>query len=278
MRSRVRSSTKALATLLVFLALLVGRLFIWPYDSTSVSHKDVLFPTGAPPSWAHPMGTTSLGQDVFVRVFDGAGSALAVMAVGTFASVIFALLLALLSYIGGKLFDKIIVTISDALYALPSILIALALLIGIPTDFSNRYWLVIAAAAAGVTLFFGTKIFRTVRANLISAQQQGYFTAAIALDVPKPTIFFRHLLPNSLGGIRPLLTGAGSDSILTLAGLGFIGVGISATDGADWGYDLSRGIGELIIGNWWSAFFPALAISISVFAFSRIPEGRSQNA
>lgn len=274
---KLRASWGILTMAILLVALTVGRLVIWPYDSTSVSHKGILFTPGTPPNLLHPMGTTTLGQDVFVRVVDGAAAALFVLVAGTTASVVFALLLAYLSFIGGRFADKIIVTLSDALYALPSILVALALLIGVPTDFQNRYWLVIAAAAAGVTLFFGTKILRTLRANLISAQQEGYFSAAIALDIPKSIIFFRHLLPNSLGGIKPLLTGAGSDSILTLAGLGFIGVGISATDGADWGYDLSRGIGDLVIGNWWSALFPAIAISVSILIFSRIPEGRRQN-
>lgn len=271
---------KRLATVTLFTfvtSLLAARSLIWTYDATAISHDGRLFETLASPSTLHPFGTTSLAQDVFVRIADGTLIAFVVLILGSSAAALFGLLLAWLSFSGGRWIDKFISLTADALYSIPSILIALALMIGIPSNTVSREWVVISATVTAVMLFFGSKFYRALRTNLAREQQSGYFAAALAIGLSKNTLFFRHLLPNSVTGLRPLITGAGSDSILTLAGLGFIGVGISATDGADWGYDLSRGILDLSQGVWWTTFFPALAISIFVLSFSTLFEkGRAE--
>lgn len=257
---------------LLLASLVAARTFVWDYEPTAISHEGRLFESLSSPTILHPFGTTSLSQDVFVRVVDGTIIALVVLLLGSAASALFGIFLAWLSFLGGRWIDKFVSLTADALYSIPSILIALALMIGVPSSTVSREWIVISTTVIAVMLFFGSKLFRTLRTNLAREQQSGYFAAALAIDLPKNTLFFRHLLPNSLTGLRPLITGAGSDSILTLAGLGFIGVGISATDGADWGYDLSRGIQDLSQGIWWTTLFPALAISSLVLSFSRFLE------
>lgn len=275
---------KTVATRLVVLAILaavLGFLALYrflgvSYGSTDVSFQGNFFPVLSPPSSAHIFGTTSLGQDVFVRLIDGALSAALVLILGSVAALIFGILLAWISFAGGKFMDKLVSVLGDALYSIPSLLIALAALIGIPSYAVNRYWIVIGSTFLGVMLFFGAKFYRALRVNLVREQQEGYFHASKSIGLSRTKIFFRHLLPNAAQGLRPILTGAGSDAILTLAGLGFIGVGISATDGADWGYDLSRGINDLSLGVWWTTFFPALGISISVLSFYLLIERKKQ--
>ena len=264
----------SLASVVAFFT--IGRIWIWPYGTTEISYESRAFPVLAPPSPLHPLGTTSLGQDVFVRIVDGFFSAVLVLALGSMAAVAFGIFLAFMAFVGGRFGDKLVSLTADALYAIPSILIALAAMIGIPSDNVNRFWIVIGATILGVALFFGAKFFRTLRVNIAREQQTGYYAAAVAVNLARPLIFFRHLLPNAFTGLRPIVTGAGSDGILTLAGLGFIGVGVSATDGADWGYDLSRGVSDLSQGVWWTTLFPALAISITVLTFAlRLERARS---
>ena len=271
--------SKRTVLLLVFVTLfltgLLLRLTIWNYGATDISNDGILFEALAEPSNMHPFGTTRLGQDVFVRTIDGLVNAAIVMILGSLLAFVFGSTLAFLSYIGGGLTDKILSILTDALYAIPSILIALAVLIGVPNDSAQRLPLVLGAAILGIVLFFGAKFFRSIRVNLAHEQQTGYYAAAIASGLSKFRIFWIHLFPNSLTGTKPLFTGAGADAILTLAGLGFIGVGISATDGADWGYDLSRGISDLAKGVWWTTLIPALAISITVLVYAYFVEGRS---
>ena len=258
------------------LSLLALRLFVYPYDSTAIAHNGELFPILHPPSSAHILGTSSIGQDVFVRTVDGLLVALFVLTLGSAAALTIGALFALVSYLGGTFVDKLMSYIGDALYSIPSLLIALSMLLGLPADSEYRLQTILLAVSASVGLFFGAKIFRTLRVNLARERQEGYFVAAHAAGLSRSRLFVIHLLPNSLRGIRPLITGAGSDAVLTLAGLGFVGVGISATDGADWGYDLSRGVADLSQGIWWTTLFPALAISLVVLLFSRLSEGRGQ--
>ena len=256
----------------------VFRAIWWQYSATDISYNSDLFPELAPPSLAHPFGTTSLRQDVFVRIVDGFLTAVTVLSLGSITAIVFGIVLAFVSFVGGSWVDKTMSFLGDALYSIPSILIALAVMIGTPSDSIKRYWIVIGSATLGVMLFFGAKIYRTLRVNISLNQQSGYYAGAIALGLPRVQIFFEHLLPNSMTGIRPLITGAGSDAILTLAGLGFIGVGISATDGADWGYDLSRGINDISQGVWWTTLFPAIAISLTVLSFALTFERGGGNA
>lgn len=264
-----------LAVVIVVMALL--RLWVYPYSSTGISNNGQLFPVLEPPGWSHPFGTSSIGQDVFVRTTDGLLMSIAVLALGGVFAMSFGVMLNFLAFFGGRFPDKILGYVADALYSIPSLLIALSVLLGLPSDADNRLFTVLMAVSLSVGLFYGAKIFRALRVNISRERLSGYFVAAQAAGIGRLRLFGVHLLPNSMTGIRPLITGAGSEAILTLAGLGFVGVGISATDGADWGYDLSRGVSDLSQGVWWTTLFPALAISITVLVFSILTEGRGAN-
>lgn len=259
--------------LLVLLASVnVFRYLYWPFSPTSVSMGGDIFGSLAAPSWKHLFGTSSLGQDVFVRVVDGLWPAMLVIIGATLGSLIIGVALSSIAFLGGKTADKILSVLADSLNSLPSLLISLAILIGVPSDAEFRSLLVIFAVTFSSALFFGAKVFRTIRVNLARELQTGYYLAAKASGLSKWKIFSSHLLVNSTTGLRPLLTAAGSDGIVTLSGLGFVGVGVSATDGADWGYDLARGISDLSQGVWWTSLFPALAISLTLLCFAKLLE------
>lgn len=252
----------------LFLTFIPAGIFVrhtlFPYSATSVSFEGEYFPVLENPSVEHPFGTSSLGQDIFVRIIDGISTAVLVLLMGTLSSLIFGLLLTWISFIGGKVIDRVISTLADALYSIPSILIALAVLIGFPSQQEGRFFVVIGSATLGVTLFFGAKVFRTLRINVSREMQSGYFHSALALGLGKSKIFVRHVLPNSFSGVLPIITSAGSEAILTLAGLGFIGLGVAPTEGADWGYDLARGVNDITQGVWWTSFFPAIALAVVI--------------
>ena len=64
-----------------------------------------------------------------------------------------------------------------------------------------------------------------------------------------------------------------ADAILTLAGLGFLGLGIQPTQAAEWGYDLQRAVADAGAGIWWTALYPGLGIVIAVTALTLVGEG-----
>lgn len=246
--------------------------FVYDYDPTSISNDSRPFPLLDFPSHNHFLGTTSLSQDVLTRFHFGFYPAIAVVTLGVLSAIVFGIALSFSAHIGGRFIDKIVSVGADALYSIPSILVALALMVSLPTDAKNRMWLTLSAVALGVGTFFGAKLFRVLRVNLAKEKQSGYYMALYASGVNPVSIYFKHLLPNSLEGVRPILTGAGADAILTLAGLGFIGAGISALEGADWGYDLARGIDDLGSGVWWTILFPALGIGSTILLISTFLE------
>ena len=67
-----------------------------------------------------------------------------------------------------------------------------------------------------------------------------------------------------------------ADAILTLAALGFLGYGIQPTQGADWGYDVSRAVSDAASGIWWTGLFPGLAIVLLVVGLSLLGEGLNE--
>ena len=64
-----------------------------------------------------------------------------------------------------------------------------------------------------------------------------------------------------------------ADAILTLAGLGFLGLGIQPSEAAEWGYDLQRAVADAGAGIWWTALYPGLGIVLAVTALTLVGEG-----
>jgi peptide/nickel transport system permease protein len=67
-----------------------------------------------------------------------------------------------------------------------------------------------------------------------------------------------------------------ADAILTLTGLGFLGYGVQPTQGAEWGYDVSRAVGDAASGIWWTTLFPGLAIVLLVTGLTLLGEGLNE--
>jgi peptide/nickel transport system permease protein len=67
-----------------------------------------------------------------------------------------------------------------------------------------------------------------------------------------------------------------ADAILTLAGLGFLGLGIQSTDAAEWGHDLNRALDDAGSGIWWTGLYPGLAIVLLVTGLTLVGEGLNE--
>jgi peptide/nickel transport system permease protein len=85
-------------------------------------------------------------------------------------------------------------------------------------------------------------------------------------------IMVRHVLRNSTRTLPLILTLNASESILTLAGLGFLGFGIQPTSAAEWGFDLNRSVGDVTSGIWWTSIFPGVAIVLTVLGLTLVGE------
>jgi peptide/nickel transport system permease protein len=171
-------------------------------------------------------------------------------------------------YMGGRL-DRVLVLVTDALFAFPYLLLAIV----IAFLLSDKLGQGIITAAVAITVVYIPQYFRVVRNHVISVREEPYVEAARALGAPRWTIIRRYVLSNVIQNVPSIATLNAADAILTLAALGFLGYGIQPTDGAEWGYDLQRAIDDAGAGIWWTGLFPGLAIVLLVTGFTLVGEG-----
>ncbi len=249
----------AILALLCFLMIFAGVLFDYETDVIGQSAAMRL----KPPSAEHPLGTDEVGRDILARVVYGTRISLPI-AVGTIAlaAVVGGLLGAIAGY-GGKKADNVIMRIMDIFLAIPSILLAIAIVAALGTSIVN---LMIAIAIANIPPFA-----RIVRASVLTIKNEEYIEAARAMGASDVRIIFRHVIPNSLAPIIVQATLCIAGSILAIAGLSFIGLGIQPPT-PEWGSMLSSGR-QYVRYAWWVCTFPGLAIMISILSLNLFGDG-----
>jgi peptide/nickel transport system permease protein len=242
-----------------------------PYGYAELRDADGTFGAQQPPSPQHLLGTTVGGYDVLSRVIWGTQTALIVIIVAVLLSIFAGVLLGLVSgYLGGWL-DRVLVVIADAVYAFPSLLLAIVAAIAISGGQSS-FWGGIFAAAISITVVFIPQYFRVIRAETVRIKSEAFVESAKVLGASTPRIMFRHVLRNATRTLPLIFTLNASEAILTLAGLGFLGFGIEPTSAAEWGYDLNKSLSDVTSGIWWTALFPGLAIVLVVLGITLVGE------
>jgi len=233
--------------------------FIIPYNPLSLSN-DLL----VPPNLAHIMGTDNLGRDIASRVFAGAQISLTVAIIATAISVAIGTPLGVLSgYIGGKT-DKILTLVADTFWGFPVIVLAMlvAWLMG-PNAINTAF-------AVGIAV--SPSFFRIVRSETLSIKEMVFVEAEKALGASSKRIAFLHILPNTLPSVFVLVTLRVGRSIIAVAGLGFLGLGVPPPT-PELGTDLGVAREFLISGAWWLVVFPTLTIFLLTVCFNLISEG-----
>lgn len=258
-----------LSALFVLMALLAP--LIAPYSFNQLSGPDGSFPRQAPPSAEFWWGTTVGGYDVFSRVIWGAQTAVLTVILAVILSIFLGIALGLISgYLGGWL-DRVLVTLADAIYAFPSLLLAIVVSIVISGGESG-FISGILAAAISITVVFVPQYFRVIRAETVRLKAEPFVESARVLGASTPRILSRHVLRNATRSLPLIITLNASEAILTLAGLGFLGFGINPTAAAEWGYDLNRAIADVSSGIWWTGIFPGAAIVLLVLGITLVGE------
>jgi len=242
-----------------------------PYSWAQTQDAAGPFGTQQPPSAAHLWGTTVSGFDVLSRVIWGTRTAVAVIAAAIVFSLFLGVLVGLVSgYLGGWV-DRVLVMLADAIYAFPSLLLAIVMSIVISGGRSSA-WGGILSAAISITVVFVPQYFRVIRAETIRLKAEPFVESAKVIGAPFGRILFGHIFRNATRTLPLIFTLNASESILTLAGLGFLGFGIEPTSAAEWGYDLNRSLSDVTAGIWWTAVFPGVAIVLSVLGLTLVGE------
>lgn len=220
------------------------------------------------PDEGFPFGTTSARLDVFSRVVHGARVAFAIVIFSTALAMGIGVPLGLLSgYRGGKV-DRVLVTVMDAVYVIPGLLLAIIVAFVLKRYFAPG----LASAAVAVGVVYIPQYYRVIRNHTLSVKEEPFVEAARSMGAKPRTIIGRYVFFNVVQSVPVIFTLNAADAVLTLAGLGFLGFGVPFPQ-AEWGLDVSRAITDVVSGFWWTAFWPGLAIMLLVTGLTLVGEG-----
>ncbi len=256
-----------------FMVLALFAPWIAPYGFDDVTNADgVRFVRLQAPSAAHWFGTTNgQGFDVLSQVIYGARTELVVVVLAVVLSLFIGVPLGLYSGYRGGWVDRVFVLITDALFAFPSLLLAIVVSIAFESGSSSASGGILAAAVS-ITVVYVPQYFRVVRNATITAKQEPYVEAARAIGASPWGIMRRYLFGNVVQSVPIIATVNAADAILTLAGLGFLGFGIEPSSAAEWGTQLNKAQSDFASNIWWTAVFPGMAIVLLVLGISLIGE------
>ncbi|AYF26745.1 MULTISPECIES: ABC transporter permease [Micromonospora] len=228
-----------------------------PYDPA-----EPLPDTLAAPDGEHWMGTDKFGIDVFSRLVASAGVDIPLALAGMLISLVVGVLLGLATLHRGPWGERVVRAL-DVFQAFPLLVLAIALVALMGNNIEN---VVVAIAIINVPRFV-----RLVRSEGLTIRESRYVEAAHAIGATGPRIMFRHLLPNMTGIILAQASLAVAHSIVVIASLSFLGIGINAAD-ASWGAMIQTGAQNMTTGQWWVSVFPGLAIFLTVLCFNAISD------
>lgn len=264
-----------LVLMAIFILAAVFAPLLAPYGFSQTSDDGGEFARQSAPSAQHIFGTSVRGEDVFSRVIYGARTALMVIVSSLILSIVIGVPLGLASGYIGRWFDRVLVLFMDAMYAFPSLLLAVVISIVVAGGQSSSFG-GIASAAIAITAIFVPQYFRVVRNATVAVKTEPYVDAARVTGASTVRILFRHILSNVVQTLPVIITLNAAEAILTLAGLGFLGFGIEPTSASEWGYDINKALPDISNGIWWTSVFPGLGIVLIVLGMTMVGESASE--
>jgi peptide/nickel transport system permease protein len=265
MRHLLRSPTFVigLVVVLFWLACAILGSRITPFHPLYDQSSDV----SQPPSSEYLFGTDRLGRDVFSRVLAGSRDILIVAPLATLLSAVLGTALGLVTGYFRGIADDVISRILDAVLALPTIVLAVAVVAALG---SRSTW----AVTVIIAVVFAPIIARTVRAAVLGEAQLDYVEAARLRGERAPYVMFAEVLPNVMPPILVETTVRLGYSIFAVATLTFIGFGLQPPS-ADWAVQIADNY-AYIDQQWWTVLFPAAAIASLVVAVNLVSDGVQQ--
>ena len=246
--------TAGVFVILLILIAVFGPL-ITPYDPENYFDYDRL---NEGPTLVHWFGVDALGRDIFSRIIAGTRISLVCGFVSVFAGAVIGTFLGLVAGFYEGWVDRLIMRISDVLFAFPGILLA----IGIVAVLGGGMLNVVAAVA----IFSVPAFARLVRANVLYLKHETYVEAARSIGASDFAILFRHIFPGTVSVILVYLSMRIGTAIITAASLSFLGLGAQPPT-PEWGAMLNEARADLMTAPH-TAIFAVLAIFFTVLAFN----------
>ena len=238
-------------------ALFAGQIAPHDYAEQNLSAKLTA------PCAEYPLGTDEYGRCIFSRIVYGSRIALSVGMIAVLIETAIGVSLGIISGYYRKKADKAIMFLTDMIWAIPPIILAMAIVLVLGPSAQN-----VAISIALVTWAQFTKI---VRAKVQAMKDLPYIEAAKVYGESDLQIILRYILPNLISTIVILASLALPSAILSTTSMGFLGLGAQQPS-PDWGMILSNGI-QYIKKAPWISIYPGFAILWTVLGFNLAAEG-----
>jgi peptide/nickel transport system permease protein len=211
-------------------------------------------------TWSRPLGTDELGRDVLSRLLHGGRVSLMVGLLAVAVSCPIGVVIGLASGFFGGWIDRMLMRFTDIQLAIPTILLAMALVTVLGPGVPN---LIITLSVTGWTIYA-----RLIRGETLALRDRDFIEATRAAGAGQARIMFRHVLPNVVSPLIVVATFAVGSMVVLEATLSFLGIGVPLRV-ATWGSMLSSGR-TYLKSAWWITAFPGLAIFVTVLAINAL--------
>lgn len=259
-----RAGMLGLALCLALGLLALGAPWLAAHSPTLPDPYEVLSPpVWLGGSWSHVLGTDELGRDLWSRLLWGARVSLWIGALAVSLSLLAGTLLGLLAgYCGGRV-DALIMRTVDIVLALPSLLLAIAVVAVLGPGLLDAVAAIVVVSIPGYV--------RQARAAVLGERRREYVLAARLAGAGHARVLLLTLLPNCLAPLIVQATLGFSNAILDAAALGFLGLGAQPPT-PEWGSMLADAL-QFLQSAWWVVTLPGLAIFITVLGFNLLGDG-----
>ncbi len=252
-----------LVLLLVQVVAIVFAPWIAPYSPVAADPLNSL----QAPSWQHLFGTDVSGMDIFSRVVYATRINLLISVTAVFIAFVLGVPIGLaIGYYRGWV-SSLAMRIFDFVQSFPVFVLGMVLV----SVMGQEIWNVATVLAVLFTPVFA----RLIRAEVLSLRERPFIAAARCSGATDIDIMFRHILPNALTPSIVQISISIGMAILLTAGLSFVGAGVRMPV-PEWGLMVSNGAQQMILGVWWVALFPGLAIIFSVLTFALLGDSAKQ--
>lgn len=245
-----------IVTLLALLA--VAAPLIAPYDPLAIRGAQL-----ESPSAVHPMGTDSLGRDIFSRVLHGARVSLGAALLALALIVLVGVTAGLVSGYYGGWTDAVLMRLADVVLAVPTFILVLAIV--------GLFGAGLAAVVLAICGVWWVRYGRVVRGLVLTCRERMFVESARALGAGDARILLRHVLPDVIGPALVLATLDVGSVVLAIAAFNFLGLG-AAPPTPEWGAMISEGKDVLFVAPH-VLLFPGAALTTAVLGFNLLGEG-----
>jgi len=268
----------AMAGLLVFALMVLGTFIGSPLYPKAIDELDFTVVSGSL-TWSHPFGTDALGQDILARVLWGGRVSISVGIVAAMVAVGFGTFVGAMAGFFGGFVDTLLMRLTDLFISLPQLPLLLLVSFLFKQSFYNTFERRFGSGNFGIFVLIVLVISilnwmstaRLVRASFLSTKEKEFVEAARAIGATRPSLIFKHILPNVVSPIIVAATLAVGAAIITESALSFLGLGFPS-DVPTWGSMLFEAKDRFTFAVH-EALFPGLMIFLTVLAINYIGDG-----